>query len=312
VLYAVNEVEDGALQSFILSPDGRLSTAIDTVSTGGNGPAFAMPLSTGQVAAVNFGGGNGKVIQTTDPLTFATTAPTITFPALAGGQSHPHMVLENGNELLIPDLGADTVYRLSQNGSPDNWKITGQIPQPKGSGPRHIAVNNGFLYTIHEQTSTLTSQKLPPISSSNSASVPTVISSFDITPRNPPAGAKFAAAEILFPPPTKSFPTPLIYVSNRNIAANPDPNGDTIAIYEAIKDGSLELANPGVFTGLQQVRGMEFSDEVNGEQYLVASGVVGDAGVVVMRRVDGGKGLAVVARNREVGNRTSFVWVTQQ
>ena len=54
---------------------------------------------------------------------------------------------------------------------------------------------------------------------------------------------------------------------------------------------------------------MAFSKEVDGEQYLVASGVVGDGGVAVFRRVDGGRGLTVVARNRDVATRSSFVWL---
>jgi 6-phosphogluconolactonase (cycloisomerase 2 family) len=105
ILYAVNEVLSGALQSFLVDLDGTLTGPIDQVSTGGNGPAFAGCLSTGQVAAANFGDGTGKIIPTaSDPLYFAQDAPTIVFPPPDGGVSHPHMALEHGGEVFIPDL----------------------------------------------------------------------------------------------------------------------------------------------------------------------------------------------------------------
>jgi len=107
VLYAVNEIETGpgALQSFIINSNGSLTGPVDTVSSGGVGSAFAGGLSTGQVAIANYAGGNAEVIPTTsDPLHFARNATLITFPPPEGGVSHPHMSLQYGNELFIPDL----------------------------------------------------------------------------------------------------------------------------------------------------------------------------------------------------------------
>ena len=53
--------------------------------------------------AEQYGSGNGFVIPTSpDALHFDADAATlITFPAPV---SHPHMVLEHGNEILVPDL----------------------------------------------------------------------------------------------------------------------------------------------------------------------------------------------------------------
>lgn len=82
------------------------------MSTGGGGPAFAVALSTGDVAAMNFGTGDGRFIPTTDSgLTFNKTSPVIAFPKPSSPQSHPHMVLEHGNELLVPDLVSGTFLR---------------------------------------------------------------------------------------------------------------------------------------------------------------------------------------------------------
>lgn len=52
--------------------------------------------------------------------------------------SHPHQVvlIEEHGELLVPDLGADKVWRLKK--TPQGWKIEGHIQYELGSGPRHV------------------------------------------------------------------------------------------------------------------------------------------------------------------------------
>jgi 6-phosphogluconolactonase (cycloisomerase 2 family) len=105
ILYAVNEVTPGALQSFTVNSNGSLTGPVDQISSGGNGPAFAAPLTTGQVAIMNFGSGNGEIIPTTsDPLHFAQNSTLTTFPPPSGGVSNPHMALEYGEEVLVSDL----------------------------------------------------------------------------------------------------------------------------------------------------------------------------------------------------------------
>ncbi|KAJ6611226.1 hypothetical protein B0H10DRAFT_2224320, partial [Mycena sp. CBHHK59/15] len=187
------------------------------------------------------------------------------------------------------------------------WKIQGQIPQPKGSGPRHIAISNDRLYTLHELASTLTVQAIPTAPNGTSS----IISSTSIIPANPPAGAVWAAAEILIPPPSPQFPRQYIYVSNRNTGVQ-TPTGDSIAIFENVNQGTprelLQLVTQ-VYTGLDQIRGMEIGSAVpGGEEFLLAGGVAGTAGVVVFRRVNGGRGLEEVVRNTDIPTRTSFVW----
>ena len=50
---AVNEVEDGAIQSFTIFDNGTLSGAISSASTGGNGPAHVFASPDGEVSAMN-------------------------------------------------------------------------------------------------------------------------------------------------------------------------------------------------------------------------------------------------------------------
>jgi hypothetical protein len=165
-----------------------------------------------------------------------------------------------------------------------------------------MACSDGYLYTLHELASTLTVQLLPAAPNGTS---PFTASSY-IVPPNPPAGSVWAAGEILIPPTSAAFPTPYIYVSNRN-TGTADPRGDSIAVYQPTAGGGLVQITQ-VYTGLNQIRGMEFSALVNGEQYLAASGVVGTGGVAIFKRVSGG-GLTLVARNTDVATRTSFVWL---
>ncbi|KAI0050553.1 putative isomerase YbhE [Auriscalpium vulgare] len=297
VLYAVNENTDGALQSFLIGSQGQLSGVQGEISSGGNGPAFTAPLSSGDVAIMNFGSGNGLILPTFNAIDFGS-APLITFPASV---SNPHMALENGNEVLVPDLGADKIWRLVEDDTPGSWKIQGEIAQPQGSGPRHIAIYNDTLYTVHETASTLTEQPIPTAPNGTSE----ITAQLSTIPNNTLTDAKFAAAEILIPTPNTEYPDAFIYVSNRNVGNTTDPRGDSIAIYKI--SPQLHLVAQ-VYTGLQQVRGMSIGG-LN-DEFLVAGGVVGDGGIVVYQRTNDGGGLMEIARNKDVPTRTSFVWGT--
>ncbi|KAF7303818.1 putative isomerase YbhE [Mycena indigotica] len=306
ILYATNELEPtGALQSFDILPNNVLSPAVDTITSSGADPAFAAAVNGGrEIAIMNYSSGNGRIIPTTtSPEKFDNNAPVITFPVPPGGVSHPHMAVQFGKEIFVPDLGADMIWRLSPSGKAGVYSITGQIPQPTGSGPRHMRISNDRLYTLHELSSTLTVQTIPSYPNGTSH----IISTASIIPPNPPSSAEWAAGEILIPAASQSFPKQYIYVSNRNTGVQ-TPTGDSIAIFENVGQGTarehLKLVTQ-VFTGLDQIRGMEFSRD---GRYLVAAGKAGDAGVVVYERVDGGRNLKELARNKDIPTRTSFVW----
>lgn len=54
---------------------------------------------------MNYNSGNGRIIPTTpNPVTFDASAGVLTFPRPAGGISHPHMAVEFGSEVFVPDL----------------------------------------------------------------------------------------------------------------------------------------------------------------------------------------------------------------
>ncbi|KIP09338.1 hypothetical protein PHLGIDRAFT_22966 [Phlebiopsis gigantea 11061_1 CR5-6] len=297
ILYATNENTVGALQSFTIGSEGVLTT-IDTVPSGGDSPAFTAVVDGGQVAIMNYNTGNGKIIPfTSDPLHFATDAPLITFPSEV--QSHPHMAKQVGDEIFIPDLGADKIWRLVQDGADGNFKIQGFIQQPTGSGPRHITTRGNNLYVLHELSSTLTQQVIPPAPNGTTP----LIANFSILPPVQPAGSDWHAGEILLAESSRKFPEPLIFVSNRN-TGNVDPRGDTIAVFQV--EPQLKLVNQ-IYTGLDQIRGMQLGGPDN--EYLIAAGVAGSAGTIVFERVGNGTNLKQVVQNTEVAQRSGFVWL---
>lgn len=297
VLYATNENEDGAVQSFTVSPQGVLSSPISTISSGGSIPAHLHQLSNGKLAVMNYVSATGIVVDASPDKVHFGSPQVLSF---AGNPSHPHMAYEYGSELLVPDLGQDKIWRLGQSHHGGDYSIHGIIPQPAGSGPRHIAISRGLLYTLHETTSTLSVQLMPPAPNGTS----TITSSVSIVPSGAPSGATWAAAEILIPPTSPSFPKEYIYASNRN-TGTPDPRGDTIAVLSRSRSGKLSVVRQ-VYTGLNQVRGMQFS---NDGKYLIAGSASGGSGVAVFKRVDGGAGLQLVARNTEQSQKITFVWL---
>ncbi|KAG1731819.1 Lactonase, 7-bladed beta-propeller-domain-containing protein [Suillus paluster] len=217
--------------------------------------------------------------------------------------SHPHQTIfnplnEEENELLVPDLGADKVWRLTKR-SDGKWAICGHVDIEAGGGPRHVVARGTTLYTLLELTSKLAVHTLPPLPAS-----PTPLTSLPTLSAPLPIPNNMYAAEILLPEPNTSFPATFIYASNRN---DPNPEGDTIAIFSlAAGEGQPELVNE-VRTGLNHVRAMTFGGDK--DQYLVVGGVEG-GGVKVFERVDGGKGLQEIAKlgAEVVGCPTGFLW----
>jgi hypothetical protein len=167
------------------------------------------------------------------------------------------------------------------------------------------------LFTLHELSSTLTLQNIPATPKFN-VSVP-LIANVSIIPSENAPGASWAGAEIILPQLTKKFPTQYVYASNRNVG-NQTSLGDPIAIFEVVKDYNGKAQGfklvKEVFTGLDQIRGMMIGNVDDGsDEFIVAGGVAGSAGVVVYQRVAGGKDLKEVARNTDIPTRTSFIWI---
>jgi len=152
------------------------------------------------------------------------------------------------------------------------------------------------VYTILELTSLVAAHKVPPL-----LAEPTFLMATP-TKRNPlPHPNGMLAAEILIPTPNELFPTPYLYVSNRD---DPSPEGDTISIF-SIADDTLDLISE-VPTGLNHVRGIAFGGP--NSEWLIAGGTKG-GGVKIFQRVEGGKNLNQVAHDPDVQSPTGFAWL---
>lgn len=154
-----------------------------------------------------------------------------------------------------------------------------------------------MLYTVLELTSEVSAHRFPPLPAAPThlATVPTM-ARFP----GPPAELNMLAAELLLPTPNSTYPTPLLYVSNRN---DPDPAGDVIAVFDvSAPEQPARVAE--VRSGLRHLRGMVFGGA--DDRFLVAGGVHG-GGVKVFVRTDGGKGLKEVAA-MDLEAPTAFLW----
>lgn len=152
------------------------------------------------------------------------------------------------------------------------------------------------VYTVLELTNFVTAHKVPPLPAEPIFLISTP------TKRNPlPYPNDMLAAEILIPVLNEKFPSPYLYVSNRN---DPSPEGDTISIF-SIADNTLDLISE-VSTGLNHVRGMAFGGP--NSEWLVAGGTKG-GGVKIFQRVEGGKNLKQVAHDPDVQSPTGFAWL---
>lgn len=154
-----------------------------------------------------------------------------------------------------------------------------------------IAPIDNILYTLLELSSEISSATFP--HQGELEILPTMSKPLPLPPG-------MLAAEILLPEPNHTYPTPYIYLSNRN---DPSPKGDIISIF-AIKPALKLVAE--VHSGLDHLRGMLFGGE--DDKYLIAGGA-NSKGVKVFERVDGGLGLKLVASNEDIEVPTSFLWL---
>ena len=156
-----------------------------------------------------------------------------------------------------------------------------------------------MVYTLLELTNEVSAHRVPPLPEE-----PILLDTISTMASPPPPqfAADMLAAEILVPAPNASYPTPYVYVSNRN---NPDPAGDTIAIFTTVGADQKMGYVREVCSGLKHLRGMVFGGP--DDKWLVAGGAHG-GGVKMFERTEGGKGLKEVA-SIDVAAPTGFLWL---
>ena len=187
-LYAADEISNfngttnGAVTAYAVLSNGDL-IALNTVSSGGSGPAHVSVHPTGKwVLVANYGGGNvavlpinpdGSLGNATDirvdvtacsPVclvgpTHAAEAPPGSFAISGHDAPHAHMIQSDpaGNFVLVNDLGLDLTIIWSFDGVNGKLLSPRTVPSSAGAGPRHFAFHpNGlWFYSLNEEASTL-------------------------------------------------------------------------------------------------------------------------------------------------------------
>ncbi len=188
-LYVVNEISNfnggttGSVSAYAINRATGDLTFLNTVSSGGAGPAHASVDPSGKfVLVANYGGGNVAVlpILATGALssasdvkndvdacspacpvgpTHAAKAPPGSFAISGHDAPHAHMIQTDpaGNFVFVNDLGLDVTIIWTFD------KVNGKLLSPKtvpssaGAGPRHFAFhpNGRWFYSLNEESSTL-------------------------------------------------------------------------------------------------------------------------------------------------------------
>ncbi|MCP5559623.1 MAG: lactonase family protein [Verrucomicrobiaceae bacterium] len=184
-LYSGNETErigdneSGSVSAFAINPaDGQLKL-LNTVASGGKGPAHLSVHPSGKfVLVANYFGGtvavlpiqpDGSLGEATDVKkdegtvgpTKATHAPSGSFAISGHDQIHAHMIEADptGQFIFHTDLGLDCIYQWKFD--PQGGRLLPNDPPtislPPGDGPRHFAFHpkSAWFYSLQEEGSTI-------------------------------------------------------------------------------------------------------------------------------------------------------------
>jgi len=160
VLYAVNELDDGAVTALAVGPGGALTPA-GREPTGGSAPCHLAVTADGRhLLCANYGSGSVAVFPLGSGGTLGARSDLVAHqgsgpvPDRQEGP-HAHHVSVRGADVTAVDLGTDTLYgyRLEPGGTLTPTWTTGA---GAGSGPRHLAVAaTGRRYVADELGSTV-------------------------------------------------------------------------------------------------------------------------------------------------------------
>ncbi|RPD57854.1 putative isomerase YbhE [Lentinus tigrinus ALCF2SS1-7] len=305
IVFTALEQSEGKIFVLKLDDEGR-ATVVGEGPSGGADPCSLLALDD-QLLVANYSSGTFTAVPLTSKPPYILTAESTVIPFSGTGPnkerqeaSHLHQVVEHptSKEVFVPDLGADKTRRLVRDAS-GKWSEKAVISYKAGSGPRHVAFHEDIVYTLLELTSEVSAYCLPP---HPAEPIPLDTVRTMANPPPSPLAADMLAAEILVPPPNATFPNPYVYVSNRN---DPDPAGDTIAIFTAVGMNRKIGYVREVRSGLKHLRGMVFGGPEN--RWLIAGGAHG-GGVKIFERTEGGKGLKEVA-SIDLAGPTGFLWL---
>jgi 6-phosphogluconolactonase len=243
-LYAVDELEEGAVSAFRRDPATGALERINGQPTGGAHPCHLSLDSTGRfLLVVNYTGGNLAVLPiatdgSLEPASQALAHEGSSIDPCRQGEPHPHMILSSpdGRFVYVTDLGIDQVicYRLdTEFGTLTDVAATDVTP---GMGPRHFAFSpdGQTMVVIGELNSTLNSYAVEDDGTLTPASsISTLPAAFT---------GSSSCAHVLFSPDGR-----FVYGSNRGhdsiAVASFDADSRALEIVEIVPTGGKEPRN---------------------------------------------------------------------
>jgi 6-phosphogluconolactonase len=260
LLYAVNEVEYGAVSAFAIAGETGALTRLNHQPSEGSAPCYVSVDRSGRAVLVaNYDSGNVALLplETDGSLAPATSVIRHTGSGpVADRQSQPHahcIVADPSNRYaLAADLGADRVfaYRLDLDGNSLKHIDGDDAVMRAGAGPRHLAFHSNlpFVFVANELDSTVATLRFD----ANRGAL-TVLETRSTLPAGW-TGANFPA-DIHVAPSGRT-----LYVSNRG--------HNSIAVCSLAESGALSL-DQVIPTGGDWPR--NFSLDPTGRWFLVAN-----------------------------------------
>jgi 6-phosphogluconolactonase len=260
-VYAVNEVKNGGISSFLFNPTSGKLTYLNRVGSGGAGPCYvSVDDKNKYVFAGNYGSGSLSAIPLKEDGSLGAGPQFIQNEGSSidkGRQQGPHVhctVLSPDNHyLLTSDLGTDKVSIYQFDASKVSQPLSPAEPPfvsvKAGSGPRHITFhpNSKYAYLIQEMGAMITV-----FDYKNGQ----LVEKQTITMLAPDFNGKVGAADIHISPDGK-----FLYGSNRG-------NANELVIYSINKKGLLS------YVGRQPAQGKvprNFAIDPSGNFLLVAN-----------------------------------------
>ena len=159
-VYAVNEIENGAITSFKVENDGSL-TSLNTKSTNGAHPCHITINNSGdKVVVSNYTGGNASLhsILKDGSITEAFQVLDHNTDSIA---SHVHSAKFLKDDLFISDLGRNAFYQYKLKDDLYTLESPSIIEMNGNPGPRHFSISKdgNFIYIINEYGGSITSFK---------------------------------------------------------------------------------------------------------------------------------------------------------
>lgn len=159
LVFAVGETSPGVISSFTVTDDGL--HYLGSGASGGDGGCHLAIDHTGRyVVVAHYNSGSVSSLRIEDDGRLSAPLSVLDFDGSGPDQyrqssAHPHQIAVVGEELLVPDLGADLVRRLHLDSHGQLEEIESPVVLPPGSGPRHILAFRNHLVVVCELTAQL-------------------------------------------------------------------------------------------------------------------------------------------------------------